>query len=410
MMTNLTLQLPRSFYYAGIGTRKLNKASSHVFMRYACAMAFMGGKVRSGHADGSDMSFEIGAKIAYDKMAELLKLEPGKYSSVMEIHLPWSGFNGQEKNDFAGYHYTNHPAAVAMAERFHPAWEHLGRGPRSMMSRNCNQVMGLDMATPIRFVICETPDGAYDSTMTSSKTGGTGQAIRVADAHGIKVYNFKNPEHKAKILAWLDEVDLKLKALVGLTTSEMVDEYLQKNHGLPHRVEGDLVQLANRGEVDVMIHGVNCQGKMNSGIAKSVRETFPEAYTSYMKHKAGTRSLLGQLDIVDVERAGKSVKIINAFTQFNYGRDADVLYADYEAIRKAFKAIATQFDRKCKIGVPRIGAGLANGCWMTISNIIHQELKHHNVVLVDYPLDNLSLTNEHAEPEIKAEPAQIGLF
>lgn len=405
----MTFNPPSDFYFAGIGTRKLNKNSSHVFMRYACAMAFAGGKVRSGHADGSDMSFEVGAKIAYDKMVELFGFKPGNYAKVMEIHLPWSGFNGQVKDEFAGYYHTNHPAAVAMAERFHPAWAHLGRGPRSMMSRNCNQVMGLDMATPARFIACETPDGAYDSTMTSSKTGGTGQAIRVADGHGIKVYNFKNPEHRAKILSWLSDMDIKLKAQYGFDTTELVDAFLASHTGLSQHQEGDLVRMADRGEVDVLVHGVNCQATMNSGIAKGVRETFPEAYAAYMKHKKGDRALLGQLDVVTVERVGKPVHIINAFTQFNYGRDPEALYVDYEAVRKAFKSIASQFDRKTKIGIPRIGAGLGNGCWVTISNIINQEMKHHNLVLVDLP--DPALKNELDLPVSEAEePAQIGLF
>jgi hypothetical protein len=113
---------------------------------------------------------------------------------------------------------------------------------------------------------------------------------------------------------------------------------------------------------------------MASGIAKGVRETFPEAYTAFMKHKKGDRKSLGLIDIVPVQRSGKKITIVNAFTQYNYGRDVDTLYVDYEAVRKSFKAVAQAFDTKVRIGIPRIGAGLGNGCWVTISNIIGELL------------------------------------
>ena len=33
----------------------------------------------------------------------------------------------------------------------------------------------------------------------------------------------------------------------------------------------------------IIVHGVNCQGKMNSGVAKAIREAFPVVYEEYMK-------------------------------------------------------------------------------------------------------------------------------
>lgn len=45
-----------------------------------------------------------------------------------------------------------------------------------------------------RFVICWTPDGATEADHTGRETGGTGQAIRIANIMGIPVYNLKNKE------------------------------------------------------------------------------------------------------------------------------------------------------------------------------------------------------------------------
>jgi O-acetyl-ADP-ribose deacetylase (regulator of RNase III) len=256
--------------------------------------------------------------------------------------------------------------------------------------------------------VCETPDGAFTKEMTSGKSGGTGQAIRVANAHAINIYNLKYNEHMNKIMAWLDDSEIKLQTKYGVSPKALVDEFLLTFNGINNRIEGDLVRMADRGEVDILVHGTNCQAKMASGIAKGVRETFPEAYAAFMTHRKGDRKLLGTLDVVPVQREGKTVNIVNAFTQLNYGRDADTLYVDYEAVRKAFKQVAATFDTKARIGIPRIGAGLGNGCWVTISNIIAQELRNHNLVLVDLPGNSLEMKTEYQEPE-RVE-AQMGLF
>ena len=34
----------------------------------------------------------------------------------------------------------------------------------------------------------------------------------------------------------------------------------------------------------VIVHQVNCQGRMGSGVAKAIKEKFPNVYTAYKKH------------------------------------------------------------------------------------------------------------------------------
>lgn len=366
-------------------------------------MAFYGGVMASGGADGSDTSFEVGAKIAYDALAKKLGLPEREYKHVLEVHLPWPTFNGRNKNPSEGYYHAESDAALKMASKFHPAWDRLGRGPRAMMSRNCMQAMGSALDTPARFTICETPDGAYTAAMTSSKTGGTGQAIRVSDAYGIKVYNLKNPDHLKRVISWIDDCEEKIYKKFGLKPKELVDDFLSSFKGIKQHQTGNLVEMANRGEIDVLVHGSNCF-HMNSGIAKEIRNTFPEAYQSFLKTPKGDKTKLGKIDCVTVERNGKPVTIVNAFVQYTWGRDPDVLYVDYEKIRSCFEAVSKQFDRNVKIGIPRIGSGLGNGCWVTISNIINQQMGNHNLVLVDLPSRELDLHNdtEMASPVVES--------
>jgi len=46
--------------------------------------------------------------------------------------------------------------------------------------------------------------------------------------------------------------------------------------------------------------------------------------------------------------------------------------------------IARSFPADKRIGLPRIGAGLAGGDWATIEAIIEEELGAHDVTVVEY--------------------------
>ena len=50
-----------------------------------------------------------------------------------------------------------------------------------LMARNCYQVLGEDLKSPVDMIICWTPDG--------KAAGGTGQALRIANDNDIPVFN-----------------------------------------------------------------------------------------------------------------------------------------------------------------------------------------------------------------------------
>lgn len=394
--------------YAGIGTRRLPKNASLIMMKFACCMAFAGYKLNSGGADGSDTSFETGAKIAYDAMAAMDdRLVPGHYGHVMNVFLPWQGFNGRMGKRPEGYISSCPEQAKIITAPFHPNWDRLKDAPKKMMARNAMQALSEALNRPVRFVMCQTPDGAYSSAMTSSKTGGTGQAIRIAEHYGVSIYNIQNPEHLKKVMEWISYYDTKISSMYGISPVKLVDDFMATFVGIKNRVEGDLVAMANQGEVDVLVHGCNCFD-MNSGIAKSVRETFPEAFKAHTALKRGDKSKLGDYTSVTVERAGKKVHIVNAYTQYAWGRDENTLYVDYEATRKVLEKIANDFPTG-RIGIPRIGSGLGNGCWVTMSNIINVQFKSRDFVLVDLP-DGYDLKMDKAPSRDCDDNGQYGMF
>ena len=68
-----------------------------------------------------------------------------------------------------------------IASEVHPAWDRCNEWARGMHSRNCHQILGYDLQSPVDAVICWTPDGAV--------VGGTATAIRIAMKYDIPVFN-----------------------------------------------------------------------------------------------------------------------------------------------------------------------------------------------------------------------------
>lgn len=126
----------------------------------------------------------------------------------------------------------------------------------------------------------------------------------------------------------------------------------------------------------IIMHQVNCQGVMGSGIAKEIRELYPAVWTKFTKksHEHLPSELLGQVQLV---RVTDTLWIANLFAQENYGRDGK-RYTSYDALDTCFKtladlAVAHQFASS-DIHHPLIGAGLGGGSWEVIEALIEHRL------------------------------------
>jgi hypothetical protein len=155
-------------YYAGIGSRETPielKETIKIIVEHLNNKDYT---LRSGGAPGADSFFE-------------------EYSTKKEIFLPWKDFNGNDsplhKPSFDSYD---------MAKKYHPNWGRLSLGARKLMARNCHQVLGHDLKTPVEFIVCWTKDGG--------ETGGTGQALRMGETMGIPIYNLFFNDTLEKIL------------------------------------------------------------------------------------------------------------------------------------------------------------------------------------------------------------------
>ena len=113
----------------------------------------------------------------------------------------------------------------------------------------------------------------------------------------------------------------------------------------------------------IVCHGVNCQGKMGSGVALAIRNKWPLAYEGYMLNPTGTE-MLGQCNMVNVDESiHERIFVANCYTQFKYGRDGKK-YADVFAIRTSLsQAYKWANFYHHHIFMPKIGCGLGGLDW-----------------------------------------------
>jgi O-acetyl-ADP-ribose deacetylase (regulator of RNase III) len=146
-------------------------------------------------------------------------------------------------------------------------------------------------------------------------------------------------------------------------------------------VSGDLIAFVKQGKFDVIVHGCNCFCSMDAGIAKFIAVEFPEAYAEDQKTVQGDKGKLGTCTFAEVKRNGHRFAIVNAYTQFQHSGPGPKL--DYDALRSCMRYISKAFPGK-RIGLPKIGAGLAGGDWEKISKIISEEMQTADVTIVEY--------------------------
>lgn len=146
-------------------------------------------------------------------------------------------------------------------------------------------------------------------------------------------------------------------------------------------IEGDLIKLSVNGEFDLIVHGCNCFCTMGAGIAKGIKDAFPEAYEADLDTEPGLKDKLGTISVAEVIRGDNKITVVNGYTQYSPGGSG--ILVDYDAVRSVFQEIKQRFSG-LRIGYPMIGAGLARGDWGIISEIITDQLKGEDHTLVKF--------------------------
>lgn len=148
-------------YFVGIGSRQTPEDILFIMTAISKYLTSKGWVLRSGGAMGADKAFEIGAVFGSQSKPEI----------------------------FLGGDCTKE--AIEFSSKFHPAWNRCKEYAKQLHGRNAMIVLGRNLDSPVNFVICWTPDG--------KDSGGTGQAIRIANSREIKVLNLYDKEIRKKI-------------------------------------------------------------------------------------------------------------------------------------------------------------------------------------------------------------------
>ena len=186
----------KSLRYAGVGSRSTPDHVLQVMRKVAHRLSELGYTLLSGGAAGADSAFEEGCRLQGCRQSACAsEAEKQGCFGKMEIYLPWPGFR----------HRVTLPSAEAfrVAEAVHPAWTRLNDTTQALMARNSHQILGGDLRSPVDFVVCWTPDGCESEAARSRTTGGTGQAIALADRWGVPAVNLAGGKAALERLAGL---------------------------------------------------------------------------------------------------------------------------------------------------------------------------------------------------------------
>jgi O-acetyl-ADP-ribose deacetylase (regulator of RNase III) len=123
--------------------------------------------------------------------------------------------------------------------------------------------------------------------------------------------------------------------------------------------KGNLLDLAEAGEFDIVVQGCNCFNTMGGGIAREIRERYPYVAEVDSNTIRGDYNKLGNYTKAVVNgKEEHSFIIINAYTQFEMSKGEDVFeYTAFELILQKLCRLYGNYS----IGLPYIGMGLAGG-------------------------------------------------
>lgn len=145
-------------------------------------------------------------------------------------------------------------------------------------------------------------------------------------------------------------------------------------------LNGDLLEA----EEDMICHQVNCKAKMNSGIAKQIREKYPKAYVDYMNvftFGNSNKRILGTVRSSLVEES-PSKYVAHMFSQFNYGYDGK-RYTSYDAIYECLETVKNTAQKHgLSVALPyNIGCDRGGANWEIVYKMIQEIFSDYNVTI-----------------------------
>lgn len=185
-------------FYTGIGSRETPERYLPLMTELAYYLERQGWTLRSGGSWGADEAFQKGV------------------TDYSNIFLP--SHNWRKGDGIIGVHINDRELirdAMYLISKYdlHEDWDNLlnskgdgGLTTVNLHTRNMFQVLGANLKSPTKFLVCYTKDGAITLPETSRATGGTRTALRLAAHLNIPIFNLARPDHELRIKNWIEEM------------------------------------------------------------------------------------------------------------------------------------------------------------------------------------------------------------
>ena len=137
--------------------------------------------------------------------------------------------------------------------------------------------------------------------------------------------------------------------------------------------------------LDAIAHGCNCEGIMNAGIARDLKNKFPQMYREYNSLCSAHLAKPGEYHIYSSQN---SPHIINLFTQKTIEEGAKIEYIEDSLALLASKLPELKnkdVDIK-SLGMPRLGCGLGRLNWSQVRPVIERNLGNLDIEVIVYSL------------------------
>ena len=142
-------------------------------------------------------------------------------------------------------------------------------------------------------------------------------------------------------------------------------------------------------DCDIIVHQVNCYGVMGAGLAKQVKEKYPDVYDIYKSlcNNVVPEVLLGTTLMVQINDAledSNKKYIANFFSQESYGYGKQ--FTSYEAFKKCLEYLKDRYS-DYSIAFPYlIGCKRGGGDWNKIYGVIEEILGDCDVTIYEHDL------------------------
>lgn len=150
-------------------------------------------------------------------------------------------------------------------------------------------------------------------------------------------------------------------------------------------IMGDIVDEAEFGEYDVVLHNCNCQRRQGAGVARDIANAWPEVEAADAATPL-TRDKLGTYSMATVTRGDVTFDVYNVYGQYFWGRRG-LQHFSPDMFDRAMEKLAEELKDKAPLNIlfPAIGSGAGGGQWSTVSEILTHHLGDHNLTLISLP-------------------------